>query len=261
MSQTTDKFKPTITVLISLDDCPVDPMEDFIEWRLITNNRRLKSYSKEWYHYFDEDGKPATIGMRKKLEVGTAFRVCYRDFGSGGTQLYITDDPSRTNAVLVWENDVKELSKNYEERQKYAKGCIDMYQQWCNGEVYGYSVECNTFRLDGVFDASDALSKEVISVLEETGHTVECIDYADSCWGFYGAFDKDDDDHFCSEVGYSIRRCLEELKCTLDDVNIVWKGSAVNYADSHRYLKYVKEEETQKEVAIEHAVYTDSFVV
>ncbi len=60
---------------------------------------------------------------------------------------------------------------------KYAKGVCEMYTQFCNGEVYGYSVTLHKLQHDPDGDAieeSDYYDRHS-SAIEE-----------DSCWGFYG---------------------------------------------------------------------------
>ena len=78
----------------------------------------------------------------------------------------------------VWEMDKDVLdnlgdpkSEGFAERAyKYCKGVCDMYTDWCNGNVYGYSV----------------------IVIDERGDQVA----DDSCWGYYGS----DEDYMHDEI-------------------------------------------------------------
>lgn len=78
---------------------------------------------------------------------------------------------------------------------KQAAAACETYSQWCNGEVYGYSVEAFKARLDDdgePFDALDDYRRD------------EPI-FDDSCWGFYGW------DSIESEVKGVVKNALSEL--------------------------------------------------
>lgn len=141
------------TLTLMADDSPSDPLE-YTGWKLCSFNRRHVGYQGP------DEFLPPSLGLRRKLEVGTAFMLSYYEHGLcrwslQGQGPQCQWDTTRTAGILLWEGDLKDLPKGYDKREKWAESMLETYTCWCNGEVYGYSIE-----EDGV--------------------------QGDSCFGFYG---------------------------------------------------------------------------
>lgn len=72
-----------------------------------------------------------------------------------------------TPADVIAENSALGFPPTDEQTKRWASGTIDTYRAWCEGDVFGYTVE----RLEWDEDAGDWI---------ETG------DEVGACWGFYG---------------------------------------------------------------------------
>ena len=112
-------------------DCP---MEWDCQWT-------LHSFDSNSIHHNDEynvDNLP--IGIRRKLQCGTAFFL-----SDNGDDYSIRYSGWRgVGGILIWEHDVKELRKGYDERLKDAQVFLDAYNDWRNGRCFGYMVETRT---------------------------------------------------------------------------------------------------------------------
>jgi hypothetical protein len=94
---------------------------------------------------------------------------CSNNHGPGTASAH-TASVDNCNAVWVpGKNEIDNMTfpenatylEKFAVAEKYAKGCLDTYIYWCNGEVYGCVVQTH-----------DALTGEQLDV--------------DSCWGYYG---------------------------------------------------------------------------
>lgn len=178
------------TIGLYYDDSPECPNE-WGGWKLYSFSRRHNSYESP--ERFFPNGKP-TLGLRRKLAVGTAFILSYFEHGQcrwsrRGTGPQCQFDNVDVAGILVWEAPVKNLgAKTLADRQKDADGFLETYTNWCNGSVYGFRVTDH--------------------VKQECGH-VEKVDL-DSCFGFY------DLDSMAEEI----RQCLN------GDTEIQFEGDA-----------------------------------
>lgn len=145
------------------------------QWTIYSFGRRHCNY-KDPDDFFESrkvDGRwvhvPKSIGLRRKLETGTAFLLSYYEHGAcqwslAGTGPQCQWDSVSFAGLLVWEHPVKDMgAKTYAEREKDAEQFLETYTNWCNGYVYGYIIE------------------EEVTL--PCGHT-ETKD-VDSCWGFF----------------------------------------------------------------------------
>jgi len=173
------------TVRLEHDDNPENPC-DHDGWKVYSFGRRhsnFKDPEEIGLGELDQYGEPAIlkIGLRKKLEVGTAFLLGYFEHGNcswflrgnrpPGTEGDFRWDGVDLAGILIWEGKVKHLGpKTYEKRAEDAARFLETYTNWCNGAFYGYMIEDD----------------------EE--------EHIDSCWGF------DDADYMLDQVREIIAR-------------------------------------------------------
>lgn len=150
-----------ITVHIGYDQDAPNPLEESGGWKLISFSRHHDRYQYSFEFMPLTENNYIEIGMRRKLDCGTAFLLDYNEHG--GIEWYLdTSDysvPWNTagfGGILIYEGYTKHLPKTYEERQKLARSILEEYNDWVNGSVYGFCIE------------------------DENG------DEEDSCWGYYG---------------------------------------------------------------------------
>lgn len=133
----------------------------------------LHQFSNRHAHYTDPDSFGLTKGddgklvvgdkeLRKKLRRGLAFFVSYYEHGRCHWSIRGTGPQCRWDSVglagvIVWEHDPSDLgAKTIKAREKDAAAFLETYTAWCNGDVFGFTVD----------DPED--------------------DIHDSCGGFYG---------------------------------------------------------------------------
>jgi len=192
---------------LHIDDSPTNPMERGDgEWTLYSFNSRHISYKNP------DKFLPPSLGLRRKLDVGTAFLLSYYEH-SGCVWSLQGDGPQcrwdsvQCAGILLWEHPVSNMgAKTYEDRAKDAASFLETYTCWCNGEVYGYEIE----------DVTNC---------KECGHEIVKDDPDGSCWGFYG-----------SDIAYM----AEEVRAALGDAigkeEIVISGDASWLADHHDFI-------------------------
>ena len=182
-------------ITIENDPFAENPADFDGAWKLYSFSHKHRSYKDR--ETFFPDGKP-TLALRNKLRVGLAFVLDYYEHGLccwslSGNGPSCRWDTARGAGLLVWEHPPSDMgAKSMEDRKKDAAGFLETYTAWCNGEIYGYSVE------------------EVVTL--PCGHT-EIRDVPDgSCCGFYG----NDLDYMKSEI----------IACLDGDTKITLKGEA-----------------------------------
>lgn len=172
-----------VIVSIEVDDDCNDPSAaggDDGCWRLWSFNPNHSNHKTPWDLGFMSSGELIAVEevddstecspnevaeLHRKLDVGLAFRLGYYEHGQcdwhlsgqGGPGSDCRFDGRRFAGLLVWEEPDDHMGHTtYEDRFDNAKGFLEVYTAWCNGECYGYSVKT-------------AGGEEI-----------------DSCWGFYG---------------------------------------------------------------------------
>jgi len=148
MSDTVETFKHKgLTIKIEVDPDMENPCDMECQWKVYSFNTRHASF-KEPSELGLEDGKITNPGLRQKLKVGLAFFLSYYEHGLcdwsvAGSKSY---PDARWDAVgcagmVIWEHPPSRIGvKTYEEREKDAKGFIELFTKWCNGEGYYYVV-------------------------------------------------------------------------------------------------------------------------
>ena len=171
-------MKP-LTLNLYLDDCPENPL-GWSDWRLVSFSNRHLSYGdpSEYVGRLNRFGEaePANIGLRRKLQVGTAFWLGYFEHGrclwhlSGAPPLGTAGDYQWDGValagLLLWEGKPKDLGPDLATRRKYAAGTLQTYTEWCNGDVFCFAL------------------------LDDEGEVV------DACGGYFGS----DGEHMAQEI-------------------------------------------------------------
>lgn len=144
-----------LVIRIEHDQDVDNPSEDGDgQWQLYSFNTR--------HVRFKHPDNFTSIGFRRKLQVGLAFKLAYYEHGLcrwsfSGEGPQCPWDSVQFAGVLVWEEAPENMGpKTYDERKKDAAAFLEVYTDWCNGQTYYYVLE------------------------DEDGSTV------DSCGGFIG---------------------------------------------------------------------------
>ena len=149
------------------DDCPENPCDDF-GWRVVSFNRNHVNFAHP-EGYVNRDGSPVHIGLRRKLEAGTAYILSYYEHGSSAWMLAHSKEWAATPdkqwdgcsvaGILLWEDKPNYIGKTPELRREAASAFIEVYTNWCNGNVYGFRVEkvveCDTCGSENTEDLDD----------------------------------------------------------------------------------------------------------
>ena len=182
------------TLTLHHDSDIQNPSEFDGSWTLYSFSRRHASYRDP--SEFFPNGRPS-IGLRRKLEVGTAFVLSY--FEHSGCKWSLRGkgpkcqfDSVDVAGILIWENSVKDMgAKTKEQRAQDAEYFLTIYTDWCNGNGYGYDVT------------------------DEKGELL------DSCFGFYG-----------SEIAHMAEQVREVVG---KDVLVEVKGEARDLAGHYNF--------------------------
>jgi len=119
-------------------------------WKFYSFNSRHTNYrniNEFLFPSFDEKVKGKNIGIQRKLDVGTAFLVsCYEHSGIvyslKGEGMQCQWDTTGIAGILVWEHSPNDMgAKTYAERQEDARKFLEVYNSWCNGQCFGYTIE------------------------------------------------------------------------------------------------------------------------
>jgi len=149
---------------IEYDECVESPADDS-QWEIYSFSSRHRNF-KHPENFF-----PLNIGLRRKLEVGTAFLLSYYEHGLclwslSGEGPNCRWDSVGTAGILIYRDPIKYLPKEYSERAEYARSFLKEYTEWCNGEVFCYCIES-----ESECDKCEQVEREII----------------DSCGGFIGS--------------------------------------------------------------------------
>jgi hypothetical protein len=125
-------------------DCDVSSPSEWGGWKLWSFSYKHKNFHARQAFLTDE-GEPADIGIRRRLDTGTAFLLSYYEHslcrwslrGEGPSCRW---DSVRTAGILLWDGNVRDLPRGYEARRESARDFCESYTAWANGEVYGYMV-------------------------------------------------------------------------------------------------------------------------
>lgn len=162
------KYRVTIEHDTDVDD----PSKDDGQWTIHSFNSRHSNF-KQPTEFTGEDGK-ILPSLNRKLRSGLAHILAYYEHGgcmwsTDGSAYPFTDhfDAVQFAGIAIWEHRPCDLgAKTVEDRRKDCESFLEAYNDWCNGNCYGYTIE----------------------KIEECPHChgdmVE--EPVDSCWGFIG---------------------------------------------------------------------------
>lgn len=198
--------KNVITLTISPDPDIENPKDMDLQWLPVSFDTRNHRDSEDAEKYFTTEYewerspysenaylvpvrcKPNNIGLRRKLEVGTAFWMIYSEHGNCEWKIlknynvenYPKYERIRPDGILLFPHDPKEMgAKTYEERAKDAEAFLTTYTDWCNGDGWTYSIE----------NPEDEWAVD-----------------ASACGGFYGS----ESDYWTSEIAADIKNYMEQ---------------------------------------------------
>ena len=162
-----DSVPQKLTIKVQNDPDTTSPSEHDCSWKLYSFNRRHGNFKHP-------DEFPMTVGLRRKLKVGTAFYLsCYEHGGSvwalkdSGTARSFPDqqfDVAQMAGIMIFENPKDMGAKDYAGRQKDAEGFLDEYNDWSNGNCYYYSLTDNSETVNdscGGFIGTDTFTSEL----------------------------------------------------------------------------------------------------
>jgi hypothetical protein len=128
-------------------DCPSD---NDCSWKLVSFGRRHGNYEDpDNYLTCNKDGQlaPANIGLRRKLQVGLAFVLSYYEHGGSewslmGEGMQCRWDTTRVAGILLFDGKPNDMgAKTLEDRAKDARGFLEVYNDWANGNTYYIALE------------------------------------------------------------------------------------------------------------------------
>jgi hypothetical protein len=193
------KVRTVLTVRLEHDsdtECPIGESGDVKEKIVSFGRNHVNHDDYEKYFEYTSEGWAPKIGLRRQLATGTAFLLSYYEHGLCKWSLSGEGPQCRWDSVgmagIYWlPSDVPK-----DRRETYARGAMEEYTNWCNGNCYGYMIEATTY-----------------TTIEKDGkeYTNEETEDVDSCWGFIGS------DYFMERVveeinGYLASHKVDEIK-------------------------------------------------
>jgi len=190
MTQT--KFR--VQIMFWHDDCADSPCEED-GWTVYSFGRRHSNYKDPYDLGFGPNGEVEDENLLAKMQSGLAFTLSY--FEHGNCIWSLRDElPPGANCrwdsvglagLLVWEGEEDDLGpKTREDRMKDARGFVERFTEWCNGEIFGYSIK--------VLRPCHACGKD--EEVEDEEHDIDTM----GCGGFYA-----------SDVDYMIEHVKESV--------------------------------------------------
>jgi len=195
--------KKIVKIEISHDAFALNPCEDD-GWKAYSFNSRHGNfrhpdefYNVTWDEEYRQWNWTPKIGVRRQLDVGTAFELSYSEHGPGTGKwgifgrIYLPDfDSCRHAGIMIWQEPVKNLGpKKYEDREKDAESFIKEYTEFCNGSCYCYTVyfeddeKENSCIFYGSDDLFPCLKAEYPKAFQKNGKIREDIEIeGDSKW-------------------------------------------------------------------------------
>lgn len=89
---------------------------------------------------FYDDNDNISIGLRTRLRFGTAFPVQVKHYSNADGGYYTVTDLEDADGFILFDTDYVR-GESFERRREYAKGDLETYGQWCNGDIYYVTIE------------------------------------------------------------------------------------------------------------------------
>lgn len=208
-----------IKLIINLwhDDMADDPC-DYDGWKVHSFGRRHSNRVEPedigFEYDYDKECHVPDADLQAKLDAGLAFFLDYYEHGQcmwslSGEGPQCRWDTARFAGIMLWSQDEGDLGPvEPSERRADAKRFIERYTDWCNGSVFGYTVEA-------------------VKRCCECNSTISADEDADielpSCGGYYG------DD-------------IEGMVCDIkDQIGPTWKDFDVTFK-AHPYVSGMESE-------------------
>ena len=205
------------------DDQADSPCEED-GWKSYSFSTRHSNHASPYNVGFEEDDDGNDVpdkDLQAKLDAGLAFTLSYFEHGQcswslSGEGPQCRWDSVRFAGLLVWEQDAGDLGpETYEEREKDARAFIERFTNWCNGEIYGYTIEA--YSKCPHCGQDDELDAEIVG-----------FDLP-SCGGYYGddidGMVIDMKDHIGSDwADYEVKFEEENGYGLADEAKRLWKG-------------------------------------
>ena len=177
------------------DDCAEDPCTED-GWKVKSFGRRHHNYTEPedagFVYDYDEGIHVPGEELAEKIKNGLAYTLDYFEHGQcawslSGEGYQCRWDTARMAGILVWEQDESDLGPvEPDQRREDARRFIERYTEWCNGEIYGYSID--------VVRPCHACGKD--EEVESSDHDVEDV----ACGGYYA-----------SDVDYMLETLHEQI--------------------------------------------------
>ena len=180
------------------DICVESPLDN-TEWKMVSFSPKHAGY-EDWENYLkpmDKHGevRATCIGFQKKLDSSTAFILsCYQhsdiSWSLKGEGPQCRWDTSRVAGLLIYEGALKDLPKD---REACARNILETFTQWCNGQVYGFTLELDGEEVDSCYGFYDEASMihhiiqnfegtdQMLEIAGEAEHFLQIEDIKDAC--------------------------------------------------------------------------------
>jgi hypothetical protein len=131
-------------------DYDVDvPDAGYDGWKLVSFGRKRNNYENpdKYVKAFDRGTRevtPANVGLNRKLNVGLAHFLSYHEHGQGAWSLIGEGtqcpwDTAYLAGLLVWTGKPGDIgAKTLEGRAEDARGFLESYNAWANGETFWF---------------------------------------------------------------------------------------------------------------------------
>jgi hypothetical protein len=175
----TMKLSPKMTKTVTIGfDCDVErPDSTYDGWKPISFCRRHNNFEHPAAYCLN---KPENMGLRRKLQVGLAFRLSYYEHGLCKWSLRGEGPQCRWDSVdiaglLIWTGKPTDIGAlSYDDRATDARNFLEEYTDWCNGNCYWFSLESAEQPLNscGGFIGTNQLTEAINEALEESDKVI-----------------------------------------------------------------------------------------
>lgn len=205
------------------DDQPENPCDED-GWKVYSFSQNHASHKEPedvGFDYDDEKGSHVPDAeLKAKLDNGLAHFLSYYEHGQclwslSGEGSSCPFDSVRFAGLLVWEGDPDNIGGDTSDKTKDARSFINRYTLWCNGEIYGFTMEA--FKKCGSCGQDEELGQDEVEVelascggyySDDFAYMLECVkENIGSDWADYEVEFKEQD-------GYGLA----------DEAKRLWKG-------------------------------------